>query len=302
MRLLSRAASFLKVIMKLSVLFFLSAFLILTAAKDYKGAEYRTKASYLYGRFEVNYKAPQRDGVLASFFTYYDGGGGASTWNEIDIEIMGRHYDDVQFNTITPGEQHHVRHQAVNFNPSLSFNTYAFEWTQDYVAWFINGEEVARQTGSHIQTLNRAQKIMMNIWNPQYENWAGKFNPEALPAYAYYDWVKYYSYTPGSGSYGTDNNFTHQWTEEFDFYNTDRWAKATHTFNGNLCDFIPENALFRNGKLVLCLTDAVNTGINDVKAPVLLNARAGSGKVIAEFTEELDSLSSQLSANDLLPG
>jgi hypothetical protein len=288
--------------MKLSVLFFLSGFLILTAAKDYKGAEYRTKGSYLYGRFEVNYKAPQREGVLASFFTYYDGAGGVSAWNEIDIEIMGRYYDDVQFNAITPGQSHHVRHQAVNFNPTLSFNTYAFEWTPDYVAWFINGEEVARQTGSHIQQLNRAQKIMMNIWNPQYVNWAGKFNPEALPAYAYYDWVKYYSYTPGSGTFGTDNNFTLQWTEEFDYFNTDKWAKATHTFDGNMCDFIPENALFRDGKLVLCLTDAINTGIIDVKTPVLLNARASAGKIIAEFTEELDSVTSQLTANYLLPG
>ncbi len=50
----------------------------------------------------------------------------------------------------------------------------------------------------------------MNIWNPLYENWAGVFNPEALPAFAYYDWVSYYSYTPGTGNYGTENNFTHR--------------------------------------------------------------------------------------------
>jgi hypothetical protein len=288
--------------MKLSVLLFLSGLLLLTSAKDYKGAEYRTKTSYLYGRFEVNYKAPQYNGVLASFFTYYDGGGGAVNWNEIDIEILGRYNDVVQFNTITPGEQHHVRHQGVDFNPSLSYNTYAFEWTPDYVAWFINNVEVYRQTGSHIQNLNRSQKIMMNIWNPIYENWAGKFNPETLPAFAYYDWVKYYLYKPGEGDYGTDNNFSLLWSDDFNYFNSDRWAKAAHTFNGNQCDFIPENVVFRDGKLILCLTDAVNIGYTDKKPPVILYARASANKVRVYFSENLDTLSSQVISNYLMPG
>lgn len=288
--------------MKFVFLVFLSGFLLFIQAKDYKGAEYRTKLAYTYGRFEVNYKATQRDGVLASFFTYYDGGGGTSAWNEIDIEIMGRYTDDVQFNTITPGQLNHVRHQAVKFNPCTSFNTYAFEWTPDYVAWFINDEEVYRQTGSHIQTLTRAQKIMMNTWIPQFINWAGVFNPEALPAFSYYDWVSYYSYTPGTGSYGTDNNFSHQWTDNFDTFDSNRWAKASHTWNENLCDFIPENVVFKDGKMILCLTDAVNTGMKDVKKPVLLYARSEPGKITATFSEELDSVTSQQVSNYMLSG
>ena len=45
---------------------------VVTAAKDYKGAELRTFSSYLYGRLEVNYKAcllytspSPRDGLLS---------------------------------------------------------------------------------------------------------------------------------------------------------------------------------------------------------------------------------------------
>lgn len=89
----------------------------------------------------------------------------------------------------------------------------------------------------------------MNIWNPQYENWAGKFYPESLPAFAFYDWVSYYTYTPGSGNYGTDNNFTFSWIDNFDSWDTTKWDKATHTFPGNNCDFIQENAVFQDGKL-----------------------------------------------------
>src|SRR5690606_11530823 len=185
-------------------------------AKDFKGAELRTTLSYTYGRFETRLKSAYREGMLSSFFTYYDGGGGISNWNEIDIEVMGRYYDNVQFNTITPGQVNHTGHKPMLNSPHLDYHTYAFEWTPNYVAWFVDGEEVLRQTGAHIATLNKPQKIMMNIWNPIYENWAGVFNAEALPAFAYYDWVSYYAYTPDTRTYGTEDNFTTIWTDNFD--------------------------------------------------------------------------------------
>jgi len=271
--------------------------------KDFKGAEYRTKESYLYGRFEVRYKTPFREGVLASFFTYYDGGTGVQDWNEIDLEILGRYDNDVQFNTITPGQMDHVHHQFVNFNPHLDFHTYAFEWTPDYVVWFIDSEEVHRQTGEHIQTLFREQKIMMNIWNPAFDNWVGDWNAEALPAFAYYDWVSYYSYTPGSGNYGTNNNFTYSWIDNFDSWDQAKWDKATHTWNGNNCDFIHANAVFKDGMLILCLTDSINTGYTDLQKPSIIWARANneSNKIFLSFSEELDETSTEDPANYIIP-
>jgi len=283
----------------LTTLFFLIGSTLVLNAKNFKGAEYRTKAAYTYGRFEARIKSAQRDGMLSSFFTYHDG---SDTWNEIDIEIIGRYNDNVQFNTITPGQINHVRSQCVNFNPAEDFHTYAFEWTPDYVAWFIDGNEVCRQTEDHIKTLTQPQKIMMNIWNPTYENWVGVFNVNTLPFFAYYDFVSYYSYTPGNGFYGTGNNFTHQWTDDFNSWDQTRWDKATHTFNGNNCDFVHDNALFRDGKLVLCLTDPDNLGYTDKKVPVLLSARATKGKVIATFSEELDKASAENKSLYLIAG
>lgn len=46
----------------------------------------------------------------------------------------------------------------------------------------------------------------------------------------------------------------------------------------------------RDSKLILCLTNATNLGYTDLKAPVLLSARVHDNKVIAYFTEELDSV------------
>lgn len=284
-----------------NIIFSFLIFITNSVAKEFKGAEYRTKQSFLYGRFEVSMKSAYREGMLSSFFTYYDGGGGISNWNEIDIEILGRYPNDIQFNTITPGQTNHVSHYPMNSSPHMDYHTYAFEWTPNYVAWFVDGVEVYKQTGPHIQTLTRAQKIMMNIWNPQAPNWAGVWNPDVLPAFAFYDWVSYYSYTPGSGNYGTGNNFTHSWTDNFDYWNTSRWDKASHTWDGNGCDFIYENVVFQNGKLILCLTDSINIGYTDVKGPVYLNARVSNEKILVNFTEELDQLSAENTSNYFIP-
>jgi hypothetical protein len=269
--------------------------------KTYKGAELRTKAAYTYGRFEVKYKAAQKDGILASFFTYHEISSTAD-WNELDIEIMGRYDNDVQFNAITPGQTNHVRHQNVNFNPAADFHDYAIEWTPQYVAWFVDGEMVYKQTGAHVQTLNRAQKIMMNIWNPAATGWAGVFNANSLPAFAYYDYVKYYSYTPGTGNYGSNNNFTLLWADDFNSFNSSRWEKATHTFDGNNCDFIPENIVYKDGYMILCLTDGTNIGYTDKQAPVPMWARYEYNNVYVRFSEDLDKVSAENISNYVIAG
>ncbi len=271
------------------------------AQKKYKGAEYRTKESYTYGRFEVKMKSAQREGMLASFFTYYDGAGSSANWNEIDIEILGRYKNEVQFNTITPGQTNHVRSHFVNFNPALDLHIYAIEWTPNYVAWFIDGEEVYRQTGAHIQTLTHPQKIMMNIWNPSSTNWVGNWNDYSLPAFAFYDWVSYYSYTPGSGNYGTNNNFTQIWIDNFEYWNQSRWDKATHTFDGNNCDFIKDNASFYDGKLILSLTDNINTGYTDKVAPFPVYARFFNNMITVQFNEEVEKSTAEDKNNFIVP-
>ncbi|MDP3682899.1 MAG: family 16 glycosylhydrolase, partial [Ignavibacteria bacterium] len=196
---------------------FLLLFINSTSAKTYKGAEYRTKEAFTYGKFETRMKPAGKEGMLASFFTYHELGDG-SYWNEIDIEILGRYTNDVQFNPITKGQVNHVRHELTAFNPAFDYHDYGFEWTPDYVAWFIDGKEVHRQTGDHIKTLDLPQKLMMNVWNPDYENWVGVWSDKVLPAFSYYDWVKYSAYTPGTGNYGTGNNFTVLWTDELDSF------------------------------------------------------------------------------------
>lgn len=268
------------------------------AAKPFRGAEYRTRQAFTYGRFEVRMKSAAVSGMLASFFTYAEISSIAE-WNEIDIEIMGRYSNEAQFNTITPGQVDHVQRQVVRFNPHEGFHDYFIEWTPDYVAWGIDGYEVHRQTGDHIKTLTRAQKLMMNIWQPIYVDWAGSFNPGDLPVYAYYDWVRYSSYTPGTG-----DNFTVQWQDDLNSYDAARWDMGTHTWNGNNCQFVRENIVFRDGFMILCMTDSVHSGYDggpvtdaDTQPPYLVAARAYDATVQVSMSELLDTEAAETASN-----
>jgi beta-glucanase (GH16 family) len=159
---------------------------MMLSAKNYKGAEYRTHEEFLYGRFDVRYKPANREGVVSSFFTYHEIED-STGWNEIDLEFIGRYNNTLQLNVITPGQQFHIRSQHLLFDPYSDFHEYSFEWTPDYVAWFIDGAEVYRQSGEHISLLRYHQKIMMNIWNPVFTNWVGYFDDSYLPAVSVYD-------------------------------------------------------------------------------------------------------------------
>ncbi len=268
------------------------------AAKPYRGAEYRTRQPIAYGRFEVRMKSAAVSGMTSTFFTYAEISS-LSQWNEIDIEIMGRYTNEVQFNTITPNQVNHVQRQVVRFNPHAGFHDYYFEWTPDYVSWGIDGYEVYRQTGDHIATLNRAQKLMMNIWQPAWVDWAGPFNPAALPVYAYYDWIRYSSYTPGTG-----DNFTFQWQDDLNSYDAARWDMGTHTFDGNNCQFVRENIVFRDGFMILCLTDSAHSGYSggtvtdtDTQPPYLVAARAYDTSVLVSMSEPLDEAAAETASN-----
>ncbi len=276
---------------------------ILFAQKPYNGAEYRTLDTFLYGRFEVRMRSAPVSGMLASFFTYHEISS-ISEWNEIDIENLGRYDNQVQFNTITPGQTNHVFEQTVEFNPHNDFHVYAIEWTPNYVAWFVDSVEIYRQTEAHISTLNLPQKLMMNIWPPAYEDWAGKLNPADLPVYAYYDWVRVYAYTPGK-----NDDFTLLWQDDFDRWDRNRWAKATHTWDGNNSQFVQNNVVFKDGYLILCLTFSSLSGYRggaivdeDQSPPYVAKAWSFNDDVWITFSEKVQRQSAETPGNYVIPG
>lgn len=217
--------------------------------KPYLGAEIRTIETFTYGKFETRMKTAEASGIISSFFTFYDEPDFMSKWNEIDIELLGRYTNEVQFNSITGNHIMHEKKYGVAFNPHEEFHLYAFIWTPTYLAWMIDSVEVYRQTGEFLKTMNRPQKIMMNLWPSSSVSWAGKIDAAKIPLQAEYDFVSYYSYDPSRV-----DSFQLKWTDNFNSFDTDRWQMASHTFDTNECVFTPDNAVFEGGYLKLKLT------------------------------------------------
>lgn len=156
----------------------------------YAGAEYRTRKFYGYGRYEVSMKAIKNDGVVSSFFTY-TGPSDKNPWDEIDIEILGKDTTKVQFNYYTSGRGNHEHMHDLGFDASEEFHTYAFEWHEDKIVWFVDGVEVHTATNNIPKTRG---KIMMNAWcGKGVDAWLKAFDPSNMPLNAEYEW---FSYTP----------------------------------------------------------------------------------------------------------
>ncbi|MEL6821233.1 MAG: malectin domain-containing carbohydrate-binding protein, partial [Calditrichota bacterium] len=172
------------------------------------------------------------------------------------------------------------------------------------IAWSVNGYEVFRQTEPHIEQIIHAKQLMMNIWQPNFPSWVGNFDPMILPVYAYYDWIKYYQWTPGVNS-----NFTLQWSDNLSVYNQNRWLiMDNHTWENNNSDLIFENAVFQNGYLILCLTNETNLGYSgapiidtDIVAPYPIYARSYDETITIAFSEVLDQSSAKNTANYNVP-
>jgi len=147
-----------------------------------------------------------------------------------------------------------LKHKVENLHSQ--YHTYTIEWTPDYVAWYVDGVCLRKDTTAENQQVvdfrDTPQTYRMNLWISDAEEWVGRFNKNSLPQYQYVNWIKYYEYTPGKGAGGSD--FTLVWTDDFDSFDSSRWGTGNWGFEGNMATFEPANAVIKNGYLILCLT------------------------------------------------
>jgi len=232
----------------------------LLLAQDCVGGAIRTHENYKYGRFEVAMQSAQGNGVVSSFFLYnvdLD-----CQWpqrnNEIDIEMTGN-TEDLFFTTHHPGGAYHSDIYDPPFNPHNGIQHYAFEWEPTVVRWFVNGQLVNTQSQTFVYTLIHRMRILMNLWAADAPSWVGNWDPSVMPVQSKYDYVKYYEYTPGVGNYGTNNNYTFVWEDNFDYLNTDRWEVTQYGgFDGNYCTFKSSSVTFNNGFMHFTLKEDQN--------------------------------------------
>ncbi len=154
----------------------------------YSGGEFRSREFYGYGRYEVSMKPIKNDGVVSSFFTY-TGPSDNNPWDEIDIEFLGKDTTIVQFNYFTDSRGGHEHIYDLGFDASEDFHTYAFEWHEDKIVWFVDGVEVYSATDNIPVT---PSKIMMNAWcGSGVDGWLNAFDDSSLPLTAEYEWVRF---------------------------------------------------------------------------------------------------------------
>lgn len=154
----------------------------------YSGGEFRSKDFYGYGRYEVSMKAIKNDGGVSSFFTY-TGPSDNNPWDEIDIEILGKDTTKVQFNYFTNSVGNHEYMHDLGFDAAEDFHTYAFEWHEDKIVWFVDDVEVHRASQNIPVTEG---KIMMNAWcGTGVDGWLNAFNDANVPLTAEYQWIKF---------------------------------------------------------------------------------------------------------------
>ena len=154
----------------------------------YSGGEFRSTDFYGYGRYEVSMKAIKNNGVVSSFFTY-TGPSDNNPWDEIDVEILGKDTTKVQFNYFTDSQGNHEYMHDLGFDAAEDFHTYAFEWYEDKIIWYVDGVEVHRATENIPVT---ESKIMMNAWcGKGVDGWLNAFDDTSVPLTAEYQWIKY---------------------------------------------------------------------------------------------------------------
>ncbi len=238
----------------------LLAILICTASlfaqKPYRGAEVFSKEKVLYGKFEMHMKMIEGSGMLSTFYTIKQDD---PYWAELDIEVLGKNNAEIMStNIFTDGVGGNLvsSPQEIHLDYSLAddFHTFTLEWTPNYVAWFIDGVELRRETGDVVNHLDIPQGYRFNSWISCSPGWVGPIDRDALPKYQYIDWIEYYSYNESS------EDFTLEWRDDFDSFNTTRWAKAQWTFDCNEVDFVTENSFIEEN------TKIFNEVISHVKS------------------------------------
>lgn len=242
-------------------------------AKPYKGAEVYSQSQHQFGRIEVRMRMARGSGILSTFFTYKQGSEAAgAAWEEIDIEGFGKSNATTWQSNILVGNPRMGSEQVHEPGLSLAdgYHTFTIEWTPSSVVWLMDGVEARRTTGGQTDQLTSLHNFRFNLWASDVSSWAGAFDASVLPSSQYVNWIRYYRYEAGA--------FVLDWSDDFDTFDTARWAKANWTFDGNLVDFDPNNAVVRDGMLVLCLTAEGQGGCSGA-VPADSSGNGGTGGI-----------------------
>lgn len=162
----------------------------LCSGQPYASGEYATTQRYGYGKFEARLKAVKGEGVVTGFFTY--GTDPDGTAHEIDVEILGKDTTKLETNYFTKSVGMHSTVIPLGFDAADDFHDYAFEWSPDYIKWYVDGKLVHTETGERGALPSTPGHIIANVWPATKTNgWAGDYVHQGETLVAEFDRIAY---------------------------------------------------------------------------------------------------------------
>lgn len=153
-------------------------------------AEVQLRGLIHYGTIEARISAPAASGLNASVFTY-TGPSHGTRHDEIDIEVLTRHTNRIDFNTFVDGRM--MNGEAVPIDPPLdrAFHDVAIQWRPDAILWFVDGREEHRTPPDAVLP-DLPQKLMASFWSTTtLTDWMGKQGPRDGALHYLIDWIAY---------------------------------------------------------------------------------------------------------------
>ncbi len=245
-------------------------------AWPHKGAEVISQQTFCYGAFEARIRTAKGQGFVTPFFLWKDGSHlPGALWQEMNFEFFGDQRErSFQSQIMTPGDnpqnrtEHNIYH-CLPTNPWEAYYTYRMEWTEDYIAFFVDGVELRRETNKvefekHMDRLDsdgdgvfaECAQVRVGLWGSGIP-WGSIFDPDDVPSATFVDFIRVYPYDPTTKTISATPSLIN---DDFSSFNSGRWFKANWTFDSAVTDYVPENAGTRNGYLVVALTDSAHVG------------------------------------------
>ncbi|WOX06882.1 glycoside hydrolase family 16 protein [Microbulbifer pacificus] len=206
----------------------------------YTSARLRTKGlgDWKFGRFEMRAKLPQGQGTWPAFWMLPSDWvyGGWPLSGEIDIleavnlKVGGEDHvhGTLHFGDSWPGNKYSgERYQLPGgLNPADDFHTYAVEWEEGEIRWYVDGDHYATQTsagwyttaalGNSNAPFDQSFHLILNLavggnWSANVND--GGIDEGAFPQEMQVDYVRVYQCTEdfdtGKGCGTTDGDFVH---------------------------------------------------------------------------------------------
>lgn len=147
-----------------------------------RGASISRHAASGHGRYSARLKAARGHGVVTGFFLY-SGPAEGTPHDEIDFEVLGKETTAIRLSLWVDGKLT-TRRVPLGFDAAKSFHDYEIHWTQDKVAWSIDGQPVHSLEAPHAAMPRADMRVFANIWaaGASLHRWAGRYQGRATSA------------------------------------------------------------------------------------------------------------------------